>query len=228
MQVPGAGDLGRQHRGDPLGGLIRQQAVVDDPCGVDHPPQGERQRLQGLGQGGLVSYVHRAGDHLGSPGGQLRQRLRRALIKGTTEAHLLRCAELAAEHGFRVLKVYMMVGVPGERDEDIDELVAFTRRLTGICPVELGVAPFVPKLRTPLADAPFAGIRTIEARLRRLNRGLRGAARVRPVSARWAWVEAVLAQGGPEAGRAVMEAVRQGGRFADYRRALAPITRVPR
>ncbi|MBK9670388.1 MAG: radical SAM protein [Thermomonas sp.] len=147
------------------------------------------------------------------------QRLRRSMSKGTTEAQLLACAEAAREHGYKVLKVYMMVGVPDETDEDIDELIAFTRKLAAIHPVALGVAPFVPKRNTPMDTATFAGIRLVESRLDRLSAGIRGKAELRPTSARWAWVEAELAQGGPEAGLAVLAAVQAGGRFADWRRA---------
>jgi len=148
------------------------------------------------------------------------ENLRRTLKKGTLERHLIACAEQAHTHRYRVLKVYMMVGVPGETDDDIDELVRFTRELASIHPTALGVAPFVPKRHTPLDGTDFAGIKVVERRLKRLTRGLRGKATVRPTSARWAWVEAMLAQGGPEAGEAVMTAVRQGGRFADWKRAL--------
>jgi hypothetical protein len=52
----------------------------------------------------------------------------------------------------------------------------------------------------------------------RLRRGLRGRADVRSTSARWAWVEYVLAQGGVPEAEALLRAVRNGGRFADYRR----------
>ncbi len=149
------------------------------------------------------------------------QRLRRQLSKGTTEAHLLACAEAAKEHRYRVLKVYMMVGVPGETDEDIDELVNFTRQLAAIHPVALGIAPLVPKFNTPLDRQPFAGIKLVESRLERLRHGLKGArAEVRPTSARWAWVEHRLAQGGPLAGEAVLRAVEEGGSFAAWKRAL--------
>lgn len=151
------------------------------------------------------------------------QRLRRAIAKGTTEAHLLACAELAAQHRYTALKVYMMVGVPDETDDDIDELITFTRALAAIHPVVLGVAPFVPKRNTPLDTTPFAGIKTVEDRLSRLTTGLRGKAEVRPTSARWAWVEAQLAQGGFEVGHAVYQAVRAGGRFADWKRALVGV-----
>jgi hypothetical protein len=82
-----------------------------------------------------------------------------------------------------------MVGVPGETDDDIDELVTLARALSRRCRVSLGVAPFVSKRNTPLDGLPFAGIAVVDARLRRLRAGLRGGADVRPVSPRWAWVE---------------------------------------
>ena len=148
------------------------------------------------------------------------QRLRRTIAKGTTEKHLFEVARLAAEHRYRLVKVYMMVGVPDETDEDLDELIDFTLRMAAIHPVALGIAPFVPKRNTPLDGATYAGIRTVEKRLKIIQRGLKGKAEVRPTSARWAWVEAELAQGGPESGEAVLEAVHNGGRFADYKRAF--------
>jgi len=151
------------------------------------------------------------------------QRLRRTIAKGTTEKHLLEVARLAAEHRYRLVKVYMMVGVPDETDEDIDELVDFTLRMAAIHPTVLGVAPFVPKRNTPLDAAQYAGIKVVEQRLKRLKAGLKGKAEVRPTSARWAWVEAMLAQGGPEAGEAVLAAVHAGGRFADWKHALQAI-----
>ena len=77
--------------------------------------------------------------------------------------------------------------------------------------------------------AGFAGISVVEKRLERLKRGLRGRADVRSTSAKWAWVEYVLAQGGPDEGLAVLDAVRDGGNFAAYKRAFAKLdTRVGR
>ena len=152
------------------------------------------------------------------------QRLRRAMQKGTTEGHLLACAEAAREHKYRLLKVYMMLGVPDETDDDLEELVAFSRTLAAIHPVALGIAPFVPKRNTPWDDQPFAGEKLVEARLAKLRAGLRGSrVEVRATSARWAWVEHLLAQGGPEAGVAALGAVRAGGSFADWKRAFAQV-----
>src|SRR5204862_4398735 len=111
----------------------------------------------------------------------------------------------------------MMVGIPGEEDADIDELIRFTVELTKVHPkVALGVAPFVAKRNTPLDGTPFDGIARVEHKLERLRNGLRGRAEVRPTSARWAWVEYMLAQGDRRAGLAALDAWRAGGTFADW------------
>ncbi|MGF1470034.1 MAG: radical SAM protein [Sandaracinaceae bacterium] len=148
------------------------------------------------------------------------QRLRDGLQRKARERHLEKAARLARAHGLSRMKLYMMVGVPDETDEDIDELVAFGTELSRIVPLSLGIAPFVAKRNTPLDGAPFAGIKTVERRLQRLRRGLKGRVDLRATSARWAWVEYVLAQGGAAEGRAVKAAVDAGGRFRDYRKAF--------
>ncbi|MEO0604800.1 MAG: radical SAM protein, partial [Myxococcota bacterium] len=154
------------------------------------------------------------------------ERIRRQLKKTTTEAHLLACARQAAEVGFSHFKLYMVIGVPGETDDDLDELARFTRELAAACrPARLvmGIAPFVAKRQTPLDGAPFAGMKEVDRRMKRLTKALRGAAEIRPVSSRWAWIEYELAQGGPEAGLAMLEGYEAGGRFANYRRALQAV-----
>jgi len=148
------------------------------------------------------------------------QRMRELVDRKHTEEQLVRAAQLAREEGLERLKVYAMVGLPLEGDEDIDELIRFTCELSRIVPVALGVSPFVAKRHTPLDGSPFGGIREIEHKLDRLRRGLKGKAEVRPASARWAWVEYMLAQCGPEAGLAAMDAWRQGGGFSAWRRAF--------
>ncbi|MEC7985766.1 MAG: radical SAM protein, partial [Myxococcota bacterium] len=127
-------------------------------------------------------------------------RLRREISKGTLEKHLFACAEQASEHKYRLLKIYMMLGLPGETQEDIDELIQFSLEISKIHPIALGIAPFVPKRNTPMDTASFAGIKVVEKRLKYLEKGLRrskGRAQVRSTSAKWAWVEYMLAQGGP-------------------------------
>jgi radical SAM superfamily enzyme YgiQ (UPF0313 family) len=148
------------------------------------------------------------------------QRMRDVIQRKTTEEQLRQAARLARRHGMKRLKLYVMVGVPTETDDDIDELIEFGNELSSLIPLSLGVAPFVAKRNTPLDGTPFAGMPLVESRLRRLRRGVQGRVDVRATSARWAWVEYVLAQGGRAEGRAVLDAVHAGGRFSDWKRAF--------
>ncbi|MDI1433337.1 B12-binding domain-containing radical SAM protein [Polyangium sorediatum] len=152
------------------------------------------------------------------------ERVRETLDRRARIRHLERAAEMARKHGMPRMKLYLMIGVPGEEDVDVDECVRFVTQLSQQIPIALGIAPFCPKRNTPLAQAPFAGIDVVNARLERLRRGLKGRADVRSTSAKWAWVEAVLAQGGEAEGRAVLDAVHAGGTFAAYKRAFEAFT----
>jgi radical SAM superfamily enzyme YgiQ (UPF0313 family) len=148
------------------------------------------------------------------------ERLRESLNRKARIRHLEKCAEMARKHGMNGLKLYLMIGLPTETDADIDECVQFTTELSKVIPISLGIAPFCAKRNTPLDGQPFAGVDVVHDRLDRLKRGLKGRADVRSTSAKWAWVEYVLAQGGQAEGRAVVDATRAGGRYADYKRAF--------
>jgi hypothetical protein len=153
--------------------------------------------------------------------------MRELVDRKHSEEQLLNAARLARQYELERLKVYNIVGLPLETDADIDELVRFTTELSKILKVVLGVAPFAAKRNTPLDGSPFAGIPQIEAKLERLRKGLRGKAEVRPTSARWAWVEYMLAQCGPEGGLAAYDAHKAGGSFAAWKRAFADRGCVP-
>jgi radical SAM superfamily enzyme YgiQ (UPF0313 family) len=148
------------------------------------------------------------------------ERLREMLERRARVKHLERCAGLARKHGMDRLKLYLMLGLPTETNADIDECVAFVTELSKIVPIALGIAPFCAKRNTPLDGEPFAGIDVVTDRLDRLKRGLKGRADVRSTSAKWAWVEYVLAQGGDAEGRAVADAVRAGGTYAAFKQAF--------
>jgi radical SAM superfamily enzyme YgiQ (UPF0313 family) len=148
------------------------------------------------------------------------ERLRTALDRKTTAAQLVRTAELAREAGFQRLKLYLMVGLPGEEDRDLEELVVLAEEISRIVPLSFGCAPFVAKRNTPMDGSPFTPIEETERRIAFLRAKLRGRAEIRPTSPRWAWVEYMLAQGGPEAGLAAEDAWRAGGTFAAWKRAF--------
>jgi radical SAM superfamily enzyme YgiQ (UPF0313 family) len=151
------------------------------------------------------------------------ERLRNMIERRGREPHYQAAAERAKKYGMDRLKLYLMLGLPTETPDDIDECAKFVTELSRTIPVALGVAPFCAKRKTPLDGEAFAGIDIVEDRIARLRSGLRGRADVRSPSARWAWVEYALAQGDEEEGLALARAVRKGGRFADFRRELTEL-----
>jgi radical SAM superfamily enzyme YgiQ (UPF0313 family) len=139
---------------------------------------------------------------------------------------LIEAALLARAHGFARLKLYLMLGLPGETDGDVDDCARLLTELSRTVSVALTVSPFCAKAGTPLAQAPFAGVGLLGARLSRLRRRLKGRVDVRSASPKWAWVEHVLSTGAEAEARAIAEAVLAGGRFSDYRTAFGRLGHV--
>jgi radical SAM superfamily enzyme YgiQ (UPF0313 family) len=170
----------------------------------------------------LISLLARSGAKtLTTAADGASERLRKALDRRTTAEQLVRVAALAREAGFARLKLYLMVGLPGEEDEDLRELARLGVEISRILPVSFGCAPFVAKRNTPMDGAPYEGVAGVERKLALLRAELRGRAAIRPTSARWAHVEYMLAQGGPDAGLAAEDAWRAGGSYAAWKRAFA-------
>jgi radical SAM superfamily enzyme YgiQ (UPF0313 family) len=149
------------------------------------------------------------------------QRLRNQIDRKTNEQHLIRAAQMVRIARLHRLKLYEMVGLPGETMEDIDELVRFSIELSKITSLSLTISPFVAKRNTPLDGMPFEPIPSIDAKLAKIRSGLKGKVNVRPSSARWAWVEYMLSQAGESAGLAAMDAWRAGGGFSAWKKAFA-------
>jgi radical SAM superfamily enzyme YgiQ (UPF0313 family) len=149
------------------------------------------------------------------------QHMRDAIKRGTSEENLRNAARLCRAHNMTALKLYMILGLPGETMDDIDDLVRFAKELASIAPrLIITAASFVAKRNTPLDRSPFEDIAVLEARLARLRTGLRGHAKLSGDSPKWAWVEYRLAQGGFAEGLAALAASRAGGSYATWKAAL--------
>jgi len=147
------------------------------------------------------------------------QRVRDSLRRGTNARHLMRCAELAGERQLR-LKIYVMIGVPGEEERDIDELAELLLELSTRTRTTVAISPFVPKRGTILEDAPFGPRSMLQSRMARLRRHLAGRIEIREASPKWAWVEASIATGGIAAGIAARDAALAGGNLAAWKSAF--------
>ena len=148
------------------------------------------------------------------------ERLRSSIRKRVTEEDLLRAARLAAEAGLSSIKLYAMIGLPGEEEEDLEELCRLAGEMSRLLPLTLAVSPFVPKARTSLAGADFAAVPLLRQRLVFLRDRLRGQVELRSSSVRGAWIEQAVARGGLRAGEAAIAAARRGCAFDAWRDAL--------
>jgi len=100
----------------------------------------------------------------------------------------------------RFVKLYFMIGLPGETEEDLGAIVELVRRTARVMPVKAAITPFVPKPYTPLADAPLPAKAELQRRMRALKRELRrtGNVTVTTGSVGEAQIEALLSNGGRE------------------------------
>ena len=131
------------------------------------------------------------------------ERLRRVIKKGITEEDILRAMESVADQGIKRLKLYFMIGLPTETDDDIGAIADLTvkckavlERRHGSTRVTLSVASFVPKAGTPFEWMPMEHLAVLNHRLDLLKGLLEPkGVRVGAESHAWSEVQAVLARG---------------------------------
>ncbi|RAL20286.1 radical SAM protein [Lujinxingia litoralis] len=148
------------------------------------------------------------------------QRMRNFAKKGIKEKHLLRCAELVRETNMKLLKLYMVIGYPGETLEDMDEMIAFLLELSKICKVALGMSPLVAKKNTPLDGVGFEEHKSLEQKIKHVHKKLGRKVDIRATSVRWAWIESEISQGGFDMADAAEAAYRQGASYSAWKRAI--------
>ncbi len=126
------------------------------------------------------------------------QRLRQIVNKGITEADLFHAAERAAHHGFRQIKLYFMLGLPTETDQDVLAIAALCEATAARFPgqVTASITPFVPKAHTPFQWTEMTSERVIQDRLRLLAKRLKQSRiAVKSESPQWAAIQGILARG---------------------------------
>ena len=151
------------------------------------------------------------------------ERLRRVINKGLTRKHLLDAAKVLVEAGVVNLKLYFMIGLPTETDEDLDELITLVeevktaidflgRKRGRLTTIIVSLNSFVPKGATPFQYAEFAGVKVLKKKIKRVRMGLKSLSNVRlnvdkPENA---FYQAVLSRGDRSLGSALVELVKSG------------------
>lgn len=152
-------------------------------------------------------------------------RLSLAIGKPLNKERLFEIAEEARRAGFGALKLYFMVGLPGERKEDVRSIAALVRELSeragfrGQHELKLSVSVFVPKPQTPMQWFGMEDAGRVRAKLKLLKSELGGIADLRPHNPAWAYVQCVLSRGGAEVTDLLLRWASHGGGLGGWRRA---------
>ncbi|WP_298271727.1 TIGR03960 family B12-binding radical SAM protein [Geobacter sp.] len=149
------------------------------------------------------------------------ERLRGIINKGITEEDLLRNAFEAYSNGWRLIKLYFMIGLPGETEEDLHGIVELARKVKlegkragSGGEVNVSVSTFVPKAHTPFQWEPQIGHDEILARQALLRTELRAKRLVfKWHDAPLSFMEGVFARGDRRLAAALIRAWELGCRF---------------
>lgn len=153
------------------------------------------------------------------------ERMRRVINKGITEEDLLETAFNVYQAGWRTIKLYFMIGLPGETVEDVTQIAALARqvknqgKLSGNPgEVNVAVSTFVPKAHTPFQWEPQISTDEVLDRQYQLHTELKQ----RKLRFKWqdaplSFLEGVFARGDRRLAAVLIQAVDLGCRFDGWR-----------
>jgi len=155
------------------------------------------------------------------------QRLRDVLRKDITQEHILRAAELLAEKDIPNLRLYFMVGLPGEVEQDIDAIIELTgtiqhhilskfkgkkkfRRIT------LSINQFIPKPATPFQWCALADVNAVGKKIKKIENALKREKSIKVIHdvPKWNYVQALLSLGDRRVGEILLAVNRLEGNWA--------------
>lgn len=197
---------------------FRKRIGLVSPAVSDHPQIEELlARIKGMGAGLSVSsmrikpFSHRALKTLAEAGAQSislapeagSQRLRQLVRKGISEDDIFAAVSAVSGLGIKQLKLYFMVGLPSETDDDVNAIAELAAKCNSFLDQSrsgtrliLNIAPFVPKPGTPWERQPMAPLEVLNRRLNQLKRSLPPTGiKIKVESPAWSEVQAVLSRG---------------------------------
>lgn len=139
------------------------------------------------------------------------QRMRDLVKKNINASQIVNAAGMAASAGIINLRLYFIIGLPGERQDDLDEMLELiievrrnfveqSKQHGRLGEITLSVNPFIPKPFTPLQWAPFCPMQQLKDKIAFLEKRLKTVANVRlkVEDLQGAQFQALLSRGGRE------------------------------
>ncbi len=145
------------------------------------------------------------------------ERLRRVINKGNTEEDLQRAVTTAFAHGWQSVKLYFMIGLPTEKDEDLDGIIGAILKAGKWAKgkkINASISTFVPKSHTPFQWAAQISMDETYRRQHYIRRYFhKGRVRVKFHDPRTSFLEGVIARGDERIAAVIESAFRSGARF---------------
>lgn len=149
------------------------------------------------------------------------ERLRKLINKNLTESQIFEMVRTAKENGLKGLKVYAMIGLPTETQEDIEELIDLARKLKKEFKdfdFTFSFATFVPKANTPFQFCERESTKSLEKKYEYLKREFHKlGAKIRTSSVKWDYWQAVLSRGDRRLGKFLIEVYKDGGNLGAFK-----------
>lgn len=167
----------------------------------------------------IVSRVRKTGFTFAPEAGS--QRLRNVINKDVKEEDLLAAVEAAYAKGWQRVKLYFMIGLPTETEEDVAGIIdlvgkvrSIGRRYGGSRKVTASVGAFVPKAHTPFQWEAFDSRATLRRRQSLLRDRIRSRwSQVRFHEVDVSHIEALLSRGDRRLAPLLIKVWEMGGRF---------------
>ncbi|KLO23465.1 TIGR03960 family B12-binding radical SAM protein [Marinitoga sp. 1155] len=125
------------------------------------------------------------------------QRLRDVINKNISEEEILNVVEYAKKSGWRRIKLYFMIGLPTETEEDVRAIVELTKKIKKeikIKDITVNVSIFIPKPHTPFEKERFYQPKEIKEKIKILNE-IRKFAKLKIHDPYISLIEALLSRG---------------------------------
>jgi radical SAM-linked protein len=167
----------------------------------------------------LVKRVRKTGFTIAPEAGS--QRLRDVINKNITEQDVSDTVQNAFRLGWQVIKLYFMIGLPTETDEDLQGIVDLVKRLRNIkapkgrsTKINVSVATFIPKAHTPFQWASQISLEEAAQKIRLLKERLRKPG----IHFKWqnpetSMLEGLLARGDRQLSNLLVSAYNKGCKF---------------
>ncbi len=171
-----------------------------------------------------MASIRRTGITLAPEAGS--QRLRDVINKNVTEQGLMDHVRVLFDAGWQMVKLYFMIGLPTETDEDLLAIADLSRKVRDVAgphvkrlQVTSSVSPFVPKPHTPFQWAEQIDLEETRRRIGVLKEAFRPLKRVRLKfhEPRMSWLEGMFSRSGRDLAPVVETAWRSGALFSSWR-----------